>query len=279
VFPQLALIAGISQQLGLRHKPVVAWCFNLGEVYGGLKRAVARAAFRQVDRFVVHSRAEIGRYADWLMLPRSRFRFVPLQRAPIPIEKQEDEDRPFLLAMGSAKRDYATLLAAVGSSKHPTVIVAARHALDGLSIPRNVEVRSSLSATECHHLAQRARINLVPVLNNQTASGQVTILEAMTMRRAVIATRCIGSEDYIEDGASGILVEPQSAQALRDAIERLWDDADLRQRLGRGGADFVAQYCSDEAAGQALRGILDEIEDGAAKRKDEQDETKYRVDS
>jgi hypothetical protein len=244
---------------------VVAWCFNLGDVYGGLKQVVARVALRQVDCFVVHSRAEIAHYADWLMLPRDRFRFVPLQRAPIPIEEPEDEERPFLLAMGSAKRDYATLFAAVGASDYPTVVVAAKHAFEGLSVPNNVEVRSSLSAKECRHLAQRARVSIVPVLNERTASGQVTILEAMVMGRVVIATRCVGSEDYIRDGVTGLLVEPGSVESMRRAIDRLWDNADLRKQLGYNAGHFAAQNCSDETAGDALRCILDEVEDRVAK--------------
>jgi len=260
VFPQLAVVAGINQRLPGRRKPVVAWCFNLGDVYGGFKRTVARAALKDIDCFVVHSRAEVARYAEWLALPTSRFRFVPLQRSPIPIEAQEDQQTPFLLAMGSSKRDYNTLFAAVRASKHPTVVVAARHAIEGLVVPENVDLRFSLSARECHQLAQRARINVVPVLNHHTASGQVTIVEAMRMGRAVIATACMGSEDYIESDVNGLLVEPGAVDALRAAIERLWDDAELRRKLGSNAERFVARYCSDEAAGQALDRILDEIE-------------------
>jgi glycosyltransferase involved in cell wall biosynthesis len=259
VFPQLALTVGLRKRLSLASKPVVAWCFNLGALHRGLRRGVARASLAHVDRFVVHSRAETIRYAEWLDLPRERFRFVPLQRALIPIEEREDERSPFVLAMGSARRDYATFLEAVRRSKLPTLVVAARHALAGLEIPDNVEVRNSLSANECRRLAQRARVNVVPVSNQDTASGQVTLVEAMRMGRAVVATRCMGSEDYIESEATGLLVEARSAEALQRAIERLWDDAALRERLAANAARFTAERCSDEAAGAALGGILDEL--------------------
>ncbi|MEO6709883.1 MAG: glycosyltransferase, partial [Planctomycetota bacterium] len=128
VFPQLAFVVGLHQRLHPIHRPVVAWCFNLGSLYGGIKRAAACAAFAHVDRFIVHSRGEIARYATWLALPEDRFRFVPLQRAEIPIVEREDDRQPFVLAMGSARRDYANLFEAVRVSKHPTIVVAARHA-------------------------------------------------------------------------------------------------------------------------------------------------------
>jgi len=263
LFPQIATTTALNRRLSLKRKPVVAWTFNMGALYSGVKQSVARFALGQVDRFIVHARAERSRYAEWLGLPIERFTYVPLQRVPIPIVEQEDRQNPFILAMGSAKRDYATLFEAVRDSRHPTIVVAARHALDGLDIPPNVEVRSSVPLDECHRLAQRARINVVPILNDDTASGQVTIVEAMRMRRAIVATRCVGSEDYMEDGVSGLLVAPRSVEQLRAAIDRLWDDAPLREKLAAGAAAFTEGNCSDEAAGQSLKRVLDEVEAAA----------------
>ena len=257
VFPELAVMAGVHQRFGLRRKPVVAWCFNVGHLPGGLKGAAARAALHRVDRFVVHSRAEVIRYAEWLDLPPERFQFVPLQRAAITVEEREDEEHPFVLSMGSARRDYATLFEAVRRTGYRTFVIAAPHAVEGLAVPDNVEIRRGLTARECQTMAQRARVNVVPVLNDETASGQVTILEAMRMRRAVVATRCIGSEDYVADGTTGLLVAPGNVDALHDAIQRLWEDPSLRDRLGRAAGRFAEEHCSDEAAGAALGRLLD----------------------
>jgi glycosyltransferase involved in cell wall biosynthesis len=261
VFPQLAFAAGMQQRVRFRERPLVAWCFNLGALYDGAKRRASQLALAGVDRFIVHSSAEAARYAEWLELPRERFRFVPLQRGAIPIVEREDEERPFVLALGSARRDYATLFEAVRRSGYSTLVVAARHAVDGLDVPANVELRSGLTEEECHHLAQRARVNVVPVMNHETASGQVTLLETMRMGRAVVATRCIGSEDYVKPESTGLLVEAGSVDELQRAIERLWDDRALRQELGANAARYTAEHCSDEAAGIALERVLDEVRD------------------
>lgn len=262
VFPQLAFSVGARQRAHARRRPVVAWCFNLGRLYGGVKRAAARVAFARVDRFVVHARAEIARYAEWLDLPEDRFRFVPLQRAAIPSEAAEEPRDPFVLAMGSAQRDYATLFEAVRASGRRTIVVAASRALAGLRVPANVEVRVGLTSAQCRRLSQRARVNVIPLRDAATAAGQVTLVEALRMGRAVIATRCTGSVDYVAHERTGLLVDPHGVEPLRDAIERVWTDADLRARLGRNAARYAEEHFSDEAAGAALRRILDELVGG-----------------
>lgn len=262
VFPPLALASGLLQRVAGRRKPVVAWCFNLGALYEGARGALARAALARVDRFVVHASAEVNRYAEWLRLPRERFTFVHLQRPRIAIDANEDRVAPFVLSMGSARRDYATLFAAVGALKIRVVVVAAPWAVHGLDIPANVELRSGLSAVECLELARQARVNVVPVANQETASGQVTITEAMQMGRAIVATRCIGSEDYLQDGHTGLLVTPGAIEELRSAIERLWESRDLRERLGRNAASFFEENCSDQVAGRRLAAVLDEVAAG-----------------
>jgi glycosyltransferase involved in cell wall biosynthesis len=259
-FPQIAATVGLRKRLTREDVPLVAWTFNLGRPYGGAKAILARAAFSRVDRFVVHSRRERRTYSDWLGVPEERFRFVALQRPMIAVTHREEEGRPFLLAMGSANRDYRTFFRAVETLNLRTVVVAARHAVEGLRVPSCVELLSGLTQEQCHALAQQARVNVVPIDNDSTASGQVTVIEAMCQRRPVIATRSIGTEDYIEDGATGLLVEPGSAEGMAEAIRKLWDDPALRRRLAENAGQYAEDHLSDEAAGLAFTQILDEVE-------------------
>jgi glycosyltransferase involved in cell wall biosynthesis len=257
-FPQLAAVVGLRQRVSLTRKaPTLAWSFNLGQIYTGLKGRLARAAMKRIDRFVVHSRREITNYSTWLNLPPERFEFVPIQRADIAIEHEEDTDEPFVLAMGSAARDYRTFIEAMKKLNLRTVIVAAPHAIEGIELPSNVQLLSKLSAAECHALAQKARINVVPIANDQTASGQVTVIEAMTLARAVIATRCIGTEDYITNNETGLLVAARDANALAEAVDRLWNDASTRAQLGSAARKYARSNFSDEAVAQHLTRILD----------------------
>ncbi len=59
----------------------------------------------------------------------------------------------------------------------------------------------------------------------------IAVMEAMAMRVPVVATRIAGMPEIIEDGRSGLLVEPSQAQPLARALERLLSDAELSASL------------------------------------------------
>lgn len=61
------------------------------------------------------------------------------------------------------------------------------------------------------------------------------LLEAASSARPIITTTMPGCRDVVQDGVSGILVEPRDAWALAAAIERLVTDYDLRARMGTSG--------------------------------------------
>ena len=79
-----------------------------------------------------------------------------------------------------------------------------------------------------------------------------SMLEAMASGLPVLATRHGGIPEAVTDGISGMLVEENDAPALAAAALRVLGDADLRQKLGRGGHDAVAQNFAREAQAKRL---------------------------
>jgi glycosyltransferase involved in cell wall biosynthesis len=61
-------------------------------------------------------------------------------------------------------------------------------------------------------------------------------VEAMALGRPVIGTTGHGFSEYLEDGVNGLLVGRGETAGLAVAVERLLDDADLRERLGTAAA-------------------------------------------
>lgn len=261
VFPQLAAMVALRKKLSGSKIPIVAWSFNLGQLYPGFKQQIARKVFPAIDAFVVHSKGECIQYSEWLKIPKKKFHFVPLQIGKIPHFAKEDMDDPFIISMGSAQRDYVTLFESLRQLNIKTIVVAAPHAVKGLQIPSCVSIKCGLSREQCQELCQKARLSVIPISNQTTASGQVTLVEAMRMGRPVIATRCMGTEDYIIQGETGILTEFKSVDSLTNAIQTLWNDANLREGLGKQGELYAEKHFSDEAIGQQLGQLLDTFKD------------------
>jgi len=263
-FPQLPLVIGARQRLSLSRMPVVAWSFNLGHLPGGAKQALSRFAFKHVAKFVVHARAEVAACSEWLQLPPSRFEFVPLQGPVLDPTWDEDLEHPYVVALGSAGRDYKLLFSVLDELKYPAVVVAGPHSVAGLKVPGNVEVRSGLSAAQCDELLQRARLCVTPLANTVTASGQVTLINAMMYAKAQVVTLCPGSEDYLAHGEEALLVPPGDHAGMKDAVARLWDEAATRAAMGAKGRQRFIRELSDEAVGLRLGALLDTVEDDAS---------------
>jgi glycosyltransferase involved in cell wall biosynthesis len=259
-FPQLALTtAALLPFAGKSGTRLVAWNFNLGSLSPGWKQLLARRILHRVDRFVVHARGEIGNYAQWLGIEETKFSFVPLQRGKIPKLKPSRISAPYIVSMGSANRDYKTLIDAVLGTGIKTVIISKKSQIDSLPEHPDLVKLSDLSWEECDGILNCATLNVVPIASSQTASGQVSFTTSLRMGLPTIVTRCVGSVDYIQDGQTGLLVPPRDAAALRRAIESIWLNEALRQRIGSAGRLHAEEHFSDEAAGRHFAEVLDEV--------------------
>lgn len=100
----------------------------------------------------------------------------------------------------------------------------------------------------------------------------LAILEAMAVGLPVVATRCGGPEEMIEDGVSGLLVPPQSPPALAAALRRVLGDPTAARLLGRCAATRARAF-SLEAATRGVEEVYGELL--AAPRTDR--ETRARI--
>lgn len=69
-------------------------------------------------------------------------------------------------------------------------------------------------------------------------------LEAMALGKAVIASDLAGIPEQIVDGETGYLVPPKSSENLADAIQRLLNDRELIEHMGKAGKKHFQCYFS-----------------------------------
>jgi glycosyltransferase involved in cell wall biosynthesis len=159
---------------------------------------------------------------------------------------------------GLERRDYATMMAAVADLPVDVVLAAASpwskrpDTTADAVIPANVTV-GRLDLAELRSLYGRSALVVVPLEEVEFQAGITTILEAMSMGRAVVCTRTAGQTDTIVDDVTGVYVPPGDVDALRSAIESLLDDPDRAARLGRAARDWAVAHADVDVYAERLR--------------------------
>jgi glycosyltransferase involved in cell wall biosynthesis len=94
----------------------------------------------------------------------------------------------------------------------------------------------------------------VCVLPSSMEACPTAVLEAMVAGKAVIAPDIGGVDELLHSGQEGLLVRPEDAAALTEAVVTLANDAALRTRLGtsarrRVASDFTVEHMADRTLG------------------------------
>jgi glycosyltransferase involved in cell wall biosynthesis len=93
------------------------------------------------------------------------------------------------------------------------------------------------------------------------------MLEAMSSELPVVATRVGGIPEMVDDGETGILVDPHNPEAVADALTRLLTDKNLREYMGqRGREKILAMYSIDRMVRETERVLLEAVNDTALRK-------------
>ena len=79
------------------------------------------------------------------------------------------------------------------------------------------------------------------VMSSVTEGLGTSLLDAMACSRAIVATRAGGIPEIVEDGQTGVLVNPRDHRAMAREIVRLLKNDALRQQLGTAGLARVTE--------------------------------------
>jgi glycosyltransferase involved in cell wall biosynthesis len=99
----------------------------------------------------------------------------------------------------------------------------------------------------------------VAVLASDREGAPLSLLEYMSLGRAIVATRVGGVPDIVVDGRHACLVGPGNAAELQAAIGRLLDDPAERDRLGRAAAARQAEAFDLVTTTRQIEGLYLEL--------------------
>ncbi|WP_344256233.1 glycosyltransferase family 4 protein [Terrabacter carboxydivorans] len=240
---EAAVTARLAKLLNRRLHVVV---FDVLAPRRELPRPLARRLFASVDEFVVIRTGDATMLARRFDVDPGRCRFV---RWPVPDPTGPGDGAPdpavgesagrglpstYVYSAGWAHRDWDTLVQAIDQTKTEVQAVIAPGR--PLSLPPGVRDRVrviDMPPPELGRVLTRdAEVVAVVMHDTDLPAGPLVLLDAMAAGRAVVATDVNGTRDYVRDGETALVVPAGDPAALAGALSRVWEDPELRARLG-----------------------------------------------
>lgn len=216
-----------------------------------LTHPLKRLLLSRVDLFVHYFR-DVRSYDQAFGIGPDRSAYVPfkvnLWDQP-GIEPAPEGD--YALCFGRSLRDFDTFFSAIETLPYPGAI--ARPDLDQLlrnaarftrrldDLPANVRLLpdDGTAAAQLRILAG-AKLLILPIRKaSLVASGISTCLNGMFMRKCVIGTDGPGFTDIFTNGEV-ITVPPEDPPALAAAMQRAWEDDELRRKTAAAGYAYAS---------------------------------------
>lgn len=86
-----------------------------------------------------------------------------------------------------------------------------------------------------------------------------SVLDAMALRKPVVATRTGGIPESVQDGVTGLLVPPCDARTLADALCTILREPERGQAFGEAGRRRVEQFFTTERMGAAILKVYHDV--------------------
>jgi len=208
-----------------------------------------RYLLRNVDYFLHYFR-DLSGYEKYFGISPERSEYVPFKpNLRYRVESKPNPEGEYVLCLGYSMRDYETFFGAVGTLGYPSAIAApdfaelrrhhSRFARSLNEVPANVRLLPDDGSQESLvRMLQGARLAVIPILKSSLcASGIGIYLNSMLLGKCVLVSCGPGASDVLTDQA--LLFEPEDAQDLAVAIQRAWNDEELRESTAARGHAYA----------------------------------------
>ncbi len=250
------------------------WKSDFEDSLKGLRLHVFRRVFSRADTIVVLAGAFKDKLEQWgirvpVVVETTAFHDALIDgdvSGARPRRQQGEIRLLFFSRVEATKGIYETLDAyAIVKSRHPLVkltVAGSGTALDAAK--RYAAERRLHDVAWAGHVqgAQKTEVLTttdILVLPSYTEGLPVAVLEAMAFGLAIVTRPVGGLRDIIIDGQSGYLIEGKDPAAFAGAIERLIEDPDLLERMGRNNHREAAARFAASAVARRFEALYERI--------------------
>jgi glycosyltransferase involved in cell wall biosynthesis len=213
-----------------------------------------------IDRIVVHSPEQVSEIARRTAIPRSKLIVVPYGVDTSFWSAADEAEDNLVVSAGREHRDYRTLVEALPTGVRAIIADHSPHTphatrRDPLDWPPSV-TRVAVDPQGLRALYARATVVVVPVVETLMPAGITTLLEAMSMGQAIVATETTGLRGILTHGQNAMLVAPGETGAMRNTIAELLKSSETRQELGIRARRTAVERFDVDVFADALAGHL-----------------------
>ncbi len=241
----------------VRHVPVITTMIvpvaNIGErLPSFVVWATNKLATLGSDMTIVNGADQVSLVQRLYRIPANRIAYIPLSMHTRAIKWRDitmiEEEPGTVLFFGRAYPqkglEYLIEAQPLISKEVPNArfIISAHgeYLIECLKLihdPKKFEIHKGVvSGEQMGAFFQRSALVALPYLSASTSGVLVT---AYSFCKPVVASRVGCLAEYVEDGATGLLVPPRNIEELAQAIIRLLLDDNLRRRMGRNAEKWM----------------------------------------
>ncbi len=143
---------------------------------------------------------------------------------------------------GTSNRDYRTLIEAFEEPfRKLSRSYAESKTLKGFYLPSNVKARYGVYMEDFIEEMRNSLAVIIPLGSQVISSGHLLLFQAMRWGKPIILTDQSGVADYI-DKNSVLLVRTAVPQDIKEAVLRLKNDKELRNKLANSSAKRYNEF-------------------------------------
>jgi colanic acid/amylovoran biosynthesis glycosyltransferase len=147
-----------------------------------------------------------------------------------------------LIGSGPLRADYERLIEKYGLEKY-------------------ISIKGPLTQEKIKQELSDSMIFVLPCVIAEDGDRDIlpnVLKEAMAMEIPVITSDICGIEELIENGKNGILLPPKNPQAIEEAMEKLFGNEELRERLGKAGREKIRKDFNVQIEARKLERVFKE---------------------
>lgn len=246
----------------IKSKTRVAWVVTMHGMFfesewirknfvSGLYSKMIRRAITRADGFKVNNQKMEDTLRSWGLKQPVLIQPTPADIGIFKVKDKPENPIPKILFAGrlSAEKNLPILISAAKKTSadfelHIVGGGAEESKLKDLAgSAGNIHFHGARSREAAAEFFRSADIFVLP---SNTESYGVVLLQAQAAGCAILSTKTIGAKSLLKDGETGLLVDVGDEQGLRDGLEKLITDRDLRAKLSKNARSAVENYDNND---------------------------------